>query len=146
MMVIWRNLLVHPLNESFRNTFNLNDEQTDFAVKKYREYYRSIGINQNELYDGIKELIIDLKNNNKKVIVATSKPTIFTEKILETHEMKKYFNYISGATLDFARVKKADIISYAIEKNNLKNDECIMVGDRAEDIKGAKENKVAPLI
>ena len=131
------------LLDTFKNEYKFDEEQAILAVAKYREYYSEKGLKENKLYDGIKDLIIELTNNNKNVVLATAKPTVYTNEILEIHGIKQYFKFISGATLDGSRVKKADIIKYALE--NLKPinlEECIMVGDRAYDIAGAKENNM----
>jgi len=131
------------LAESFKNEYKFDEEKTELAVAKYREYYSRIGLKENKLYDGLKELIIDLANNNINVILATAKPQVFSEQILENFEIKQYFKFISGATMDATRNKKGDIIKYALdnlEPINLK--ECIMVGDRKHDVTGAKENNM----
>ena len=131
------------LAESFRNEYGFNEEQVIQAIAKYREYYSVIGLKESILYDGIKELIIELTKNNKTVILATAKPQVFSEKILENYGIKQYFKFVSGATLDGSRGKKGDIIRYAIENIGPVNiDECIMIGDRYHDIQGAKENNM----
>ena len=136
------NFIGPPLNDTFKNVFNLSEADTIYAMKKFREYYKEKGVGESELYKGIKDLIIELKNSNKKLILATSKAEVFAKQTLQIHEIKEYFDFISGATLDSSRVKKADVIKYAIDSNNLNIDECIMVGDRAEDIRGANQNNM----
>ena len=92
-----------PLYESFKNYYNFNDDDTELAVKYYREYYKEVGIYKNYLYKGIIDVFEELKGKNKRLIVATSKPTLFTEKILKIHNIYKYFDFVSGATLDKTR-------------------------------------------
>jgi len=131
------------LAESFTKEYKFDEEKTTLAVAKYREYYSTRGLKENKLYEGLKELIIDLANNNINVILATAKPQVFSEQILENFGMKQYFRFISGATLDSSRNKKGDIIKYAIQNLEPINlEECIMVGDRKHDITGAKENNM----
>lgn len=131
------------LAESFENEYGFNKEQTTLAISKYREYYSVKGLKENELYEGLKELIIELAKNNINVILATAKPQVFAEQILEDFDMKKYFKFISGATLDGTRNGKAVIIKYAIDNlENIDLEETIMVGDRKHDIEGAKENNM----
>ena len=101
------------LAESFTKEYKFDEEETAIAVAKYREYYSTRGLKENKLYEGLKELIIDLANNNINVILATAKPQVFSEQILENFGMKQYFRFISGATLDSSRNKKGDIIKYA---------------------------------
>lgn len=132
-----------PLSESFRNEYNFDEKQVEIAVQKYREYYSVKGLKENKLYDGLKELIIDLEKHNRNVILATAKPQIFSEEILEFFKIKQYFKFISGATMDNSRNQKSDIIKYAIDSLKITNlEECIMIGDRQYDIIGAKENNI----
>jgi len=138
-----RKLIGIPINEMFSRTCDLKPEQIEIGIKKYREYYSTKGISENSLYDGMKELLIDLKNEGKRLIIATSKPAVYAEKILEEQKIKDCFDFISGATLDGSRRKKEDVIAYAINNiDSIKLEECIMIGDRSEDIKGAKSNNI----
>lgn len=131
------------LADSFRSEYKFDEEKTALAVEKYREYYSTRGLKENKLYDGMKELIIELVKSNKNVILATAKPQVFSEQILENFGIKQYFKFISGATLDSSRNRKADIIKYAIDNlESINLEECIMIGDRYHDIEGAKENNM----
>ena len=132
-----------PLYESFKNYYDFNDDDIELAVKYYREYYKEIGIYKNYLYEGIIEVFKELKRKNKRLIIATSKPTSFTEKILKDYDIYKYFDFVSGSTLDNTRIKKEDIIKFAINELNIDSTyDCIMVGDKKQDIIGANKNKM----
>ena len=132
-----------PLDDSFKNGYNFDEKQTEKAVQKYREYYSVEGVYLNKIYDGIKELIIDLANNGRKVILATAKPLPFAEKILEQYGIKEYFSFLSAYMLDGSRTTKIEIIDYALKNiEDLNLDECIMVGDRGYDIEGARANNI----
>ena len=132
-----------PLDESFSKEYNFDKKQTEKAVKKYREYYSVEGVYLNKLYDGIKDVIIDLANHGKKVILATAKPLPFAERILEQHGIKQYFSFLSAYMLDGSRTTKAEVIDFALKNiEDLKLEECIMVGDRGYDIEGAKANNI----
>ena len=72
-----------PLDDSFRRFFGFNDEQASEAVKIYREYYSETGVLEFTPYDGIKELLISLKNDGRKLFVATSKPVFYANKVLD---------------------------------------------------------------
>lgn len=128
-----------PLKESFIKYYNLSEEDAEKAIIFYREYFSSKGIYENEVYENFEDILMSLKAKGCKIIVATSKPTFFAEIILKHFNLKKYFDFISGSNLDGTRVKKAEIIKYAIEENNITElSEVIMIGDREHDILGAK--------
>lgn len=135
-----------PLHDGFKEFWDLNEEQATYAVSKYREQYSTTGIFQNQLYPGIKELLIDLKESGKKVIMATSKPEFFAKKIMEYFDLTKYFDDICGSSMDGTRSKKGDVIRYALEQNNLTDlENIVMIGDRFHDIDGAVENGIASI-
>lgn len=128
-----------PLKDSFMNFYNFSEEDALKAITYYREYFSTDGLYENTVYENFEDILISLKNNDKSLIIATSKPTVFAEKILEHFNLKKYFDFISGSNLDNTRTKKADVISYALEQQRINNmSEIIMIGDREHDIIGAK--------
>ncbi|MDP5272836.1 HAD family hydrolase [Chengkuizengella axinellae] len=134
-----------PLNQSFKEFYSFDEVQTKEAVSFYREYFSEKGLYENQLYDGIVDLLEELTKQNKQLYVATSKPTFFAEKILEHFEMKKYFHYIGGSNLDGTRQDKAEVIQHVIEQENLDIDDIVMIGDRKHDLIGAEKNGVASI-
>ena len=54
-----------PLHESFEVFYGFSKEQAMEAVAYYREYYRDRGIFENVLYEGMEELLINLKRSGK---------------------------------------------------------------------------------
>jgi len=132
-----------PLIESFQKYCGFSAEQAMLAIDYYREYFSEKGMLENTVYCGIRELLDALGNAGKKLIIATSKPELFTVKILEHFGLIDYFNFISGATMDSSRSKKADIISHALKTCNITDySKVVMVGDREHDIIGAKINGI----
>lgn len=132
-----------PLHESFQKYFNFSILQSFDAVTKYREYYHDRGIFENFLYDGIADMLSSLKTAGKTVIMATSKPTVFAERIAEHYEIGKYFDIIVGSELDGKRVDKAEVITEALRlAGNPEKENCIMVGDRLHDVIGAEKNGI----
>lgn len=132
-----------PLLDSFAGYYGFFEEDCQKALTYYREYFRSKGIYENEVYPGVVEMLETLKNSGKKIILATSKPEEFAIIILKHFDLYKYFDFVAGATMDESRNKKGDVIKYALEscgidKTDLKD--VIMVGDRKHDVHGATEN------
>ena len=125
-----------PLDETFIK-FGVPADKTDEAIRVYRSRYTTVGKFENVPYPGIEALLQKLTNKGHKLYVATSKPEAMSIEILEKFGLAKYFTLICGATLDGSRSKKADIISYLLEKAG-GADNAIMVGDTAYDVIGAK--------
>lgn len=127
-----------PLYASYEKYYGFSHEEAVKAVEYYREYYNAGGIFELEIYEGVIDLLKYLKNSGKKIILATSKPEIYAEKIAEHFGFKDYFDNISGALLDGSRIEKDDIIRYALERVGESDiSKCIMIGDRSFDVIGA---------
>ena len=129
-----------PLYQSFMEFYGLDRQQALLAVDYYREYYRDRGIWENEVYTGIPALLEQLKGAGKRLALATSKPEEFAIQILEHFGLMPYFELVAGSTMDSSRVKKADVINYALSALELEpGPSVIMVGDREHDVLGARE-------
>ncbi len=131
-----------PLNDSFKRYYGFSDEKAMEAIMYYREYFADRGIFENEVYEGVRQLLERIKASGRKIVLATSKPEEFAERILEHFELTEYFDAVAGASMDEKRNKKGDVIKYALEKSGLSAEEAIMVGDREHDVFGAGENGI----
>lgn len=139
---IYNTMIGPPLKESFVKTLKLPEDEVPRAIEKYREYYTVHGMFECRIYDGVIELLKKLIAAGKKTYVATSKPEVYANQILERKDMNGLFTFIGGADLDEKlRVTKTDVLRHVIEQNNLKDkiDSCLMIGDRLFDVEGAKE-------
>ncbi|MGM9933560.1 MAG: HAD family hydrolase [Clostridium sp.] len=132
-----------PLRDSYKNFYDFDDEKAEIGITKFREYYTDKGIYENKVYDGVEETLKELKDNGKKLIVATSKPEVHAKVVLDHFDLAKYFDFIGGADLEETRVRKSDVIKYSMENVGIDDlSKVIMVGDREHDIIGAKENNI----
>lgn len=134
-----------PLKDSFMEYYNFDENKAEEAVKYYREYFSKKGLFENEVYTGIETMLSKLKEADLHLIVATSKPTVFSEKILDHFNLTRFFNAVVGSTLDGSRSKKSDVIKFALEENKINPSEALMVGDREHDIIGAAKNSLASM-
>ena len=129
-----------PLLDSFQNYYGFTKEQSEEGIKYYREYFKPYGLYENEVYSGIEELLKSLKGIGKTIVVATSKPEEFAVEILKHFHLIEYFDFVGGASMDEKRVRKADVIAYALDKCSVVDlQSVVMIGDREHDINGAKQ-------
>ena len=130
-----------PLTDSFIKYFGFSEKQAFQAVEYYREYFRADGIFENKVYDGIPEMLGELKARNAITALATSKPYEFSVRILEHFGLHQYFDYVGAATMDGRISKKADVIRHLLgELGDADTGSVLMIGDRDQDIEGAKAN------
>lgn len=135
-----------PLVESFQEFYGLSPAAAADGVGYYREYFTKTGMFENAVYPGIKELLTQLVAQGKTLLVATSKPTVYSQQILEHFGLTGFFQEVVGSNLDGTRIHKAEIIAYilsgltGVERRNI-----VMVGDRMHDIIGAQKNDIASI-
>ncbi|GAM15901.1 HAD family hydrolase [Mesobacillus selenatarsenatis] len=132
-----------PLQLSFSDYFNLDEIQIKNAIEFYRERFKGKGMYENELYSNIPLLLHSLKEKGFILVVATSKPTVFSEQILQHFEIDHYFDLVVGSNLDGTRTSKTEIIQYILDAYKpYKLEDFIMIGDRKHDIEGANKNGI----
>lgn len=126
-----------PLITEYQRRFGMDEETAKEGVRLYREYFADRGIFENELIDGAKELLQELKSRGKRVYLATSKPREFAERILTHFGIAEYFDFVGASTMDGRINEKHQVIADLLEKTGADPAECLMVGDRFHDIVGA---------
>ena len=109
-----------PLLYSFKEYCGFSEKDAELAVAYYRERFSDVGLFENEIYPGIRELLSELCESGTKVVLATSKPDVYSKRILEHFDIDKYFYFLAANTLTESRPEKSDVIAYAIESCKIK--------------------------
>ncbi|WP_310603598.1 HAD hydrolase-like protein [Anaerosporobacter sp.] len=129
-----------PLKDSFIEFYGFSIEKANEAAMKYRERFATLGKYENIIYDGIASMLQTLTSKGKELAIASSKPTIFVEEILEHFDIKEYFAHIIGSNEDGTRAEKTEVVIAAIEAfGEIDKADIIMIGDRKFDVIGAHD-------
>lgn len=130
-----------PVYYSYTHFYGISEEKVDLYIKKYRERYREKGIYESKVYDGLKELIISLKERNVKVGIASSKPESLIYSVSDYLGITCMFDAIVGVKSDNSKHStKAGLITQAMaDLGATEKSKVLMVGDRLFDIDGAHE-------
>src|SRR5215470_329454 len=128
-----------PLHASLKMLTG-TDELADRALLLYRERFGDVGLFENEPYRGINETLSALAATGPRMFVATSKPAIYAERIVDHFGLRPYFERVFGSELDGTRVDKGDLLRYALETAKVEPRTAIMIGDRSHDVVGARRN------
>ncbi|MCL3779196.1 HAD family hydrolase [Prolixibacteraceae bacterium JC049] len=127
-----------PLHESFMRMMGVDEAEGYRAVDVYREYYATKGIFENEMYEGIPELLLSLVKKGCKIALATSKPQKYAAQILAYFKIDRHFDSITGAFMDGTRTDKKEIIEHVLSiYTESEKADLVMIGDRRHDIIGA---------
>ena len=90
------------------------------------------------MFTGVPDLLRAIRTAGKKIAIASSKPTVFVEKILRLFEIDVFFDVVSGATLDGSIGTKAEVLEQALTQLHVVDrDRAVLVGDRLHDVEGA---------
>jgi phosphoglycolate phosphatase len=128
-----------PLHASMKK-FVGTDELAHRAVELYRERFRDVGLYENDAYAGIEETLAKVAVGGRRLFVATSKPKVYADRIIEHFGLGGLFEHVFGSELDGTRTDKADLLAYALSEAKLDPARAIMIGDRSHDVVGARKN------
>ncbi len=128
-----------PLHASFTKLLG-HEHSSDLAVSHYRERFAEIGIFENSLFAGIPDILSALARPGRRLFVATSKPGVFAERIIDHFGLRRHFERVFGSELDGTRVDKTHLLKYALRETSVDPSRAIMIGDRSHDIIGARNN------
>lgn len=137
---ILRTFIGPPLDYRFQEVCGISEEAALKAVAKFRERYFEIGIWENSVYEGIPEILTLLKCSGKKLAVATSKPQVLADRVLERFELADYFDVICGSKADGKKAEKVAILEEVLTVTGFadKKDQVVLIGDTKYDVLGAK--------
>ena len=130
-----------PLRDSFRSLC-ADEDMVETAVSFYRERFSSLGLYENEVYEGIPQSLARLRDCVDSIYVATSKPAIYARRIIEHFELDCFFDAVYGSELDGRLGDKTELIGHIQQRERLDADDTIMIGDRSFDVIGARNNRV----
>ena len=134
-----RRYLGPPLRDSFRELLGTGDGgKVDEAIARYREYYATTGILENELFAGVPEALAALWRDGFRLFVATSKPTVYAQRILDHFGLSSRLGGVYGSELSGERADKAELLRHLLSREGLAPGGTVMVGDREQDVRGAR--------
>lgn len=136
-----RLILGPPMADTLRG-LGLDDATAGRALDAYFDRYDRVGWAENEVFDGIADLLATLSGPDTRLAVATSKSERFAIRILEHFGLADHFEVIAGASADGTRRAKADVIEHALRGLGVEpvaggTTGVVMVGDRVHDVHGA---------
>ena len=128
------------MQESFIKHYGMDKNEALKSANLFREIYTK-SLFDAQLYDGILELLKDLKAQNVKLAVATNKSHDNAMKILAKFEILSLCDFAMGSDLD-GKLTKIDIVNECLKNLNATKIESCLIGDSEVDLKGALENDI----
>ena len=126
----------------------IDERDLDRVVAAYRDRYEDEGLFENEVYDGVPELLEALAGEFT-LAVATAKPEQTATRIVEHFGFTELFADVVGATTEVGshRRTKSQVITHAlgvlgVATAHRAGPDAVMVGDRDHDVEGARHNGI----
>lgn len=140
-----RKLIGPPLNKIFHTISpSISLEEEELLINCFRDCYDNCGYPHTVLYDGLNELLAQLKNSNRNLFIVTNKPNKPTCRIINNLGVN-YFDEIVCIDSPIGIIKdqsKSGMVSYLINKRSLDSNLTVMVGDSAEDVRAAQASNL----
>jgi phosphoglycolate phosphatase len=133
-----------PMDDTFRS-MKLG-ESADDAIAAFRAEYGNRGWAMNTLFDGIAQLLADLRAAGVRLAVATSKLEPTARRILAHFELEQHFEVVAGASADGSRKSKHEVLAHALAQLQPLPDRVLMVGDRSHDVDGAAAHGIDTVV
>lgn len=108
------------------------------ALKHYRERYADSGVLQCTVYPDVAEALAMLRDGGVRLVLATSKPKVFAERVLAHFSLQQYFEGVYGSELDGRHAEKHALIAHILERERLDPKATVVVGDRCHDVRAAR--------
>lgn len=106
-------------------------------IEEFNFYYEKHFSDKTRPYDGITELIKELKEKGIKVAVASNKPDDFTKKIVKTF-FGDNFDIVRGQIEGVPKKPDSSIAINIMHELNVSKEETVFVGDTNIDIRTAR--------
>lgn len=128
-----------PLQDSFVRYCGLSQEESQEALRLFREQYVPVGQFKNRPAPGIAEMMDRLKARGFTLALASSKAESQCVSICQRFGFAPHLAVIAGSS-DSRDQSKAEVIREAMGRLGLTDPRpCLMVGDRKYDVEGARE-------
>ncbi len=115
------------------------------AIALYRERFADVGLFENAVYDGVAETLAALAATGATLVVATSKPRVYAERIVRHFALDAHFAAVHGCELDGTREDKRDLLAHLLAHHGFDARQAVMIGDRGADMIAARHHGVNAL-
>ncbi len=130
-----------PLRQSFDVLLGPGADLEE-ALGLYRENFGETGMYEAYVYDGVGEMLMEMRESGAGLWIATSKLQTFAQTITDHFGISAYVDGLFGSELDGTRADKTDLLAHALAETGVDPARSIMIGDRRFDIDGARNNDI----
>lgn len=115
-----------------------NDEMLDKVRKLYFEYYNAHSGECTRPYDGIVDMLSELKSRGFKLAVVSNKIDFMTRAVVKEYFGDTMFDFVTGQCDGIIPKPDPSMVYKVMEQFGVTADECIFVGDSGVDAETGK--------
>ena len=135
-----------PLRRSLAQLIGSEEsDPIERALAFYRERFADVGLYENAVYDGMVDTLQALSATGSTLIVATSKPRVYAERIVRHFGLEAHFAAVHGCELDGTREDKRDLLAHLMELRGVRASDAVMIGDRGADMRAGRHHGMRAL-
>lgn len=117
------------------SSLNPQDEEVEILFKEFTREYNEHQLDNASLYDGVMDVLIELRKKGIKLAILSNKVDKNTKEII-SHLCKDFtFDFILGQTTIYPLKPDPTSLFKVIEELKVENDEVLYVGDSDTDMK-----------
>lgn len=139
-----RDLVGPPIRTILSQAGNISDESSlDALERAFRVSYDSEGWRKTSSFSDVDEVLRMMRERGHRLFVVSNKPRQAALRILERAGFLRYFEAVVTRDSRSPHYReKGEMIGDLLSQQGIVRAECVMVGDTAEDGKGASESGI----
>lgn len=107
------------------------------VINEFKKHYKEHSLDHIRKYDGVYELLNELKRKGLKLAVVTNKFNLAAQDIVSEY-FPNIFDVVLGETKELNRKPHPDMCNYVLKKLDINSNEALYVGDSDVDILTSK--------
>lgn len=130
-----------PIEESFKKMapdYRFKKGEIEALLTAFRQYYKEYEQENLTLFPKIKEVLMALRQSEKKLYVVSSKHSTALKRNLEFLDIAHYFEGVIGSDQVENYKPAPDGVLYILKHYGLKAQDAVMIGDTSFDIQMGK--------
>lgn len=131
-----------PLHIGFNKVYGLEGEEAYKAAVIYKSFYPETGLREYDYYDGLLDVIAELRRRGYKIGISTLKNEAAAKKMIASSSFFDLIDVIHGSD-EAERLEKKDIVLLTLKDLNVLREEAVLIGDSESDEKGAAASGVS---
>ncbi len=140
--MITRTLVGMPLMRVFEELLGGDPVKIGLATQKYRELFPVVGMSGARPFEGAVRMLEVLVERGRTLSLVTARNEVITRQMMKEHGLTGLFTWVRGEQEGEAPDGKAHMVTEVLDRLDLDQGDCVMVGDRRYDMEAARANGV----